>query len=65
MVARLVYAGRQPAPKDLLGTALYGLGSLFRGVGVALDELGATVLGSTATRDQRECLRGDVAPPTT
>lgn len=37
--------GRYPKPKDLIGKLLYGVGSVLRSTGVALDSIGAAVQG--------------------
>ncbi|GBF89259.1 gamma carbonic anhydrase, mitochondrial [Raphidocelis subcapitata] len=44
--------GRHPAPKDLLGKLLHGVGGVLRATGVALDGLGAAVQGPYALRDE-------------
>jgi carbonic anhydrase/acetyltransferase-like protein (isoleucine patch superfamily) len=45
MSYRVVYVGRHPAPKDLAGRLLYGLGGVLRNLGAALDGLGSAVQG--------------------
>ncbi len=40
-----LYPFRHPKAKGLVESTLYGLGSLFRGVGAALDELGSMAQG--------------------
>lgn len=52
MAFQTVHLGRQPKPKDLIGKALYALGSVFRGVGGALDDLGSAVQGPYAKHDE-------------
>lgn len=51
----VAYVGRHPKPKDLLGKLLYGVGSVLRATGVALDSVGAVVQGSYGLKDEREC----------
>lgn len=55
---RVVYPGRHPKGKDLLNRAFYAAGSLCRGLGVALDELGVMVMASQAVRQPRELRPG-------
>lgn len=43
--AGFLFPYRHPKAKGLVEGTLYGLGSLFRGVGAALDELGSMVQG--------------------
>lgn len=45
MSYRVVYVGRHPAPKDLTGRLLHGLGGVLRNLGAALDSLGGVVQG--------------------
>jgi gamma-carbonic anhydrase len=45
MSYRVVYVGRHPAPKDLAGRLLHGLGGVLRNLGSAIDGLGAAVQG--------------------
>jgi hypothetical protein len=54
MPYQLVHPGRAPAPKDLIGRTLFAVGTLLRGVGVAVDELGVFVGGSSTVKDTRE-----------
>jgi hypothetical protein len=63
MSFRLVYLGRSPKPKDLIGRALYALGGVMRGLGGALDSVGAAVQGPYARQEERECraARGSAA----
>jgi hypothetical protein len=44
-----LYPFRHPKAKGLVEGALYGLGSVCRGVGVALDDLGALLQGPQAS----------------
>lgn len=60
MPFRVVHLGRSPKPKDLIGRSLYALGGLFRGLGGALDSLGAAVQGPYAKEDEREWPAGTV-----
>jgi gamma-carbonic anhydrase len=48
MSYRVVYVGRHPAPKDLAGRLLYGLGGVLRNLGAALDSMGGVVQGKSA-----------------
>lgn len=48
----VAYVGRHPKPKDLLGKLLYGVGSVLRATGVALDGLGAAVQGPYGLKDE-------------
>ncbi|KIY95938.1 transferase [Monoraphidium neglectum] len=41
----MAYVGRHPKPKDLLGKVLYGIGSVLRGTGKALDSVGSSIQG--------------------
>lgn len=52
MSFRLVYLGRSPKPKDLIGRALYALGGVMRGLGGALDSVGAAVQGPYARQEE-------------
>lgn len=45
MSYRVVYVGRHPAPKDLVGRMLHGLGGVLRNLGAALDSMGGAVQG--------------------
>jgi carbonic anhydrase/acetyltransferase-like protein (isoleucine patch superfamily) len=47
MSYRVVYVGRHPAPKDLAGRLLHGLGGVLRNLGAALDGLGGAVQGAS------------------
>ena len=65
MVAR--HAGykfpyRHPAPGNLVEKALYGLGTVFRGLGSALDEIGALVQGPGAVKETGEFSEADLKP---
>lgn len=50
----VVHLGRQPKPKDLIGRGLYALGTVFRGLGSALDSVGIVVQGPYAKVDTCE-----------
>lgn len=61
MVYAVVHLGRQPKPKDLIGRSLYALGTVFRGLGSALDQVGIIVQGPYAKVDTCEfssCMLG-------
>lgn len=47
MSYRVVYVGRHPAPKDLAGRLLYGLGGMLRNLGAAIDSMGGAVQGAS------------------
>jgi hypothetical protein len=50
----MAYVGRHPKPKDLLGKVLYGIGSVLRGTGKALDSVGSSIQGPFGVQAERE-----------
>lgn len=42
---------RSPAPEGFVEKALYSLGTIFRGVGSAMDEMGAMIQGPGAVHE--------------
>lgn len=45
------YPYRHPPPANLVERALYGLGTVFRGLGAALDEYGSMIQGSAGVKE--------------
>ena len=48
---------RHPPPDGLIEKTLSGLGKVFRAVGVAMDNLGASLQGAAALRETGACFR--------
>lgn len=51
MASRVVYLGRQPPAKDMVGKAMSALGGMLRSAGEALDNIGAAVQGKASNTE--------------